>query len=197
MNSDAPYSIGNPLWPGISKLIEEAGEVQQVCGKLIAVGGRSDHWDGTNLRDRMQEEVGDLAAAIDFLVEVNGLDDAGLVAARRRSKRELFWHWHDPAVPAPGHWYDPDAPALRVMGQGEHMELLTLQAFHKSVAELLDLQGRPPTSHLIRLVKSLQIELAEARATIEQLNDDLGMACENPSDDCVCAGCQYAAERNA
>jgi hypothetical protein len=45
-----PYSIGSTVWPGLSKLVEEMGEVGQVVGKLIATGGDPAHRDGTDLR---------------------------------------------------------------------------------------------------------------------------------------------------
>lgn len=88
-----PYSIGSEHWPGISKLIEEAGEVLQVAGKLIATNGESAHWDGTDLRARLVEEIGDLMAACGFVAEANGIADAVLVRMER--KAEQFRAWHD------------------------------------------------------------------------------------------------------
>lgn len=69
-----PFSIGSALWPGISKLVEEAGEVTQVCGKLIGSGGDINHWDGTNLKERLEDEIGDLIAACMFVIVVCDLD---------------------------------------------------------------------------------------------------------------------------
>lgn len=45
------FAIGAQEWPGISKLIEEAGEVQQVCGKLLATYGETKHWDKSDLKE--------------------------------------------------------------------------------------------------------------------------------------------------
>lgn len=87
------FSIGGKVWPGISKLVEETGEVQQVCGKLIANEGRADHWDGTNLVDRMTEEMGDLLAAINFVIDVNRLNLTA-IQERRDDKLRLFHGWH-------------------------------------------------------------------------------------------------------
>jgi len=87
------FAIGSKLWPGISKLIEEAGEVQQVCGKLIATGGVEEHWDGSNLRARLEEEVADLTAALAFVGQVNNLD-IHRVEVRAAEKLELFHKWH-------------------------------------------------------------------------------------------------------
>lgn len=46
MNQHPPmFAIGSPVWPGLSKLAEEAGETLQVVGKLMGTGGESAHWD--------------------------------------------------------------------------------------------------------------------------------------------------------
>lgn len=95
MTAPGDFSIGSDTWPGIAKLIEEAGEVIQVCGKLIAINGAEnyDHWDGTNLADRLIEELGDLKAAVSFVIGVNKLDDDRIMA-RTREKLRLFLDWH-------------------------------------------------------------------------------------------------------
>lgn len=87
------FAIGSGTWPGISKLVEELGEVAQVAGKLIATGGDPEHWDGTDLRTRLEEELADLEAAIAFVVRNNRLD-AGRIAGRREAKLRLFNAWH-------------------------------------------------------------------------------------------------------
>lgn len=87
------FAIGSRTWPGLSKLIEELGEVAQVAGKLIATGGEPGHWDGTNLRTRLEDELADLEAAIAFVLEHNDLD-ADRVAERRAAKLRQFRDWH-------------------------------------------------------------------------------------------------------
>lgn len=87
------FAIGSSQWPGLGKVAEEAGEVLQVMGKLMGTGGRVDHWDGTNLRQRLAEELGDLLAAADFSSQVNGLGQ--LVEKRRRARLALFWKWRN------------------------------------------------------------------------------------------------------
>ncbi|WP_432825126.1 hypothetical protein [Dactylosporangium sp. CA-092794] len=88
-----PYEIGSKTWPGLAKLAEEAGEVVQVLAKLIGVSGQDRYYDGSDLRERLIEECGDLTAAIAFFTETNGLGAA--VDARARQKLALFRHWHD------------------------------------------------------------------------------------------------------
>jgi NTP pyrophosphatase (non-canonical NTP hydrolase) len=98
------FAIGSRTWPGLSKLVEECGEVLQVAGKIIATGGEPDHWDGTTLRQRLVDELGDLSAAIGFVVDQN-LDDLDRhqVEIRRDQKRRLFEDWHQvPDSPAEG-----------------------------------------------------------------------------------------------
>jgi NTP pyrophosphatase (non-canonical NTP hydrolase) len=87
------FSIGGNLWPGISKLIEECGEVGQVAGKLIGNEGRTDHWDGTDLRERLEDEMADVIAAIDFVTSLNGLS-AARITQRAGKKLALFNSWH-------------------------------------------------------------------------------------------------------
>ena len=93
-NPPGDYSIGSPVLPGLSKLIEECGEVVQVCGKFIGSGGKEDHWDGTNLRLRLEKELADLLAAIDFVIEQNGLDRNGVITPIYENKRSMFDRWH-------------------------------------------------------------------------------------------------------
>ncbi len=96
MNKDngKPYSIGSNYWTGLSKLIEESGEVVQVCGKLLGTGGSVAHWDGTELRTRLEEELADLTAAIAFVTSRNKLD---YVAIQKRAAEKLtkFGDWHE------------------------------------------------------------------------------------------------------
>jgi hypothetical protein len=93
-----PFCIGSYTWPGLSKLIEELGENGQVLGKIIAFPGRAStgepHPDGTNLKERLEDEIADLRAAIDYVVEANELD-GGRIHIRERMKFMRFLGWHD------------------------------------------------------------------------------------------------------
>jgi NTP pyrophosphatase (non-canonical NTP hydrolase) len=89
----APFGIGAEVYPGLAKVAEEAGELLQVVGKLVATSGGAIHYDGTDLRARLIEECGDLLAAIGYLTATNGIADE--VAERAARKRELFQAWHD------------------------------------------------------------------------------------------------------
>jgi len=93
--SAGPYSIGSDHWPGISKLIEEMGELHQVLGKLMATHGDELHWDGSNLRVRMIEEMGDVLAAIHFVANENftAMDHIKMTS-RYDEKLARFEEWH-------------------------------------------------------------------------------------------------------
>lgn len=84
------FYIGATDWPGLSKLIEEAGEVIQVAGKLIGTDGVVSHWDGSELRERLTEEMADLLAAITFVADREKLQ----IIDRAAKKLALFNEWH-------------------------------------------------------------------------------------------------------
>lgn len=86
------YCIGSERWNGLSKLVEECGEVVQVAGKLLGTNGEVRHWDGSNLRERMTEELADLQAAITFFIRGNDFD-ADEFQRRAVKKLELFRQW--------------------------------------------------------------------------------------------------------
>lgn len=88
------FYIGAKEWSGLSKLIEECGEVMQVAGKLIGTNGRRGHWDGSDLRERLEEEIADLLAAAHFVIGKNGLDWLR-IGERREMKLKMFNEWHE------------------------------------------------------------------------------------------------------
>ncbi len=99
---ELPFAIGGSVWPGLSKLTEECGEVGQVIGKLMGTGGATNHWDGSNLAERLTDEMGDVLAAIEFVADKNrGLIDFRRLMDRRGQKLALFEKWHREQVPLP------------------------------------------------------------------------------------------------
>jgi hypothetical protein len=96
MKGAGDFSIGSKVWPGLSKLVEEMGELQQVLGKLVGTGGKVNHWDGTNLHDRLKEEIADVQAALAFFVVKNFTTKDDLeIGLRGHDKVDLFCKWHD------------------------------------------------------------------------------------------------------
>lgn len=89
------FAFGDRELPGIAKVAEEAGEVIQVIGKLMMTHGMAEHWDGSNLRDRLVQELGDLGAAIEFVVKhALTLEEVERLQERMRDKRAKFEQWH-------------------------------------------------------------------------------------------------------
>jgi hypothetical protein len=65
----------------------------QVLGKLIGAGGDTSHWDGTDLRERLTDELADVRAALDFFVSANNLPEAS-INERAARKRAQYDEWH-------------------------------------------------------------------------------------------------------
>lgn len=77
---------------GISKLIEECGELQQELGKFLTYG-MGEHPDGKGPLDkRIEDEMADVLAAAE-LVKIKHKLDGGRINARAQQKLELFLKW--------------------------------------------------------------------------------------------------------
>lgn len=86
---------------GLVKLSEEGGEVIQVAQKLIAypelqprVNEQARHPDGSRLRLRLEDELGDLLAAIEFVTEKLDLD-TGRINSHHQQKLDRFRQWDE------------------------------------------------------------------------------------------------------
>ena len=86
------FAIGDKVWPGVSKLVEEIGELGQVLGKLMGSRGNVEHWSG-NLLGMLHDEIGDVMAACNFVIDRCGLDQARILK-RIAEKRATFERWH-------------------------------------------------------------------------------------------------------
>ena len=85
------------LHNGLAKLSEETGELLQVAGKMLQYPALQTavnitHPDGTHLRLRAIEEMGDVLAAIDFVRAKLQLDTIA-IQSRREAKLALFNKW--------------------------------------------------------------------------------------------------------
>lgn len=86
------FAIGDREWPGVSKILEEIGELGQVLGKLMQSRGKFGHWSG-NLSNGIHDEIADVIAACSFVIKFCKLDNTR-IAARVAAKLELFERWH-------------------------------------------------------------------------------------------------------
>lgn len=89
-----PYSIGSDTLPGLAKLAEEIGELQQVIGKIMGIGHVGQHWDGLNLTEKLVEEIADVRAAVQFFVMQNLHDRAAEIDSRFWAKFTQFRQYH-------------------------------------------------------------------------------------------------------
>jgi NTP pyrophosphatase (non-canonical NTP hydrolase) len=71
-------------------LQEECAEVTQAISKVFRFGFDA-QWpaDGPNNKERLEEEIGDLLAMIDILVEQCVISDGNINGARRNKKEKL------------------------------------------------------------------------------------------------------------
>lgn len=88
----AGYTMSNKVWPGLAKLIEEAGEVTQACGKILACGGGKTYWDGRDLVEPLEEELADLLTAMDYVIIENGLNEKA-IQDRYNQKTARYYEW--------------------------------------------------------------------------------------------------------
>lgn len=79
---------------GLTKLIEECGELIQICAKKQAYFDTDNHPDGKgSIKRRMEDEVGDVCAAISFVISEFGLDSQHIME-RQTDKLNLYNEWH-------------------------------------------------------------------------------------------------------
>lgn len=78
---------------GLTKLIEECGELVQIAAKKQEYFGTDTHPDGKgSMERRLEEEMADVMAACVFVAEKFGLDDKFL-ETRMQKKLALFRSW--------------------------------------------------------------------------------------------------------
>jgi NTP pyrophosphatase (non-canonical NTP hydrolase) len=88
------YAFSDKQWPGVAKLNEECGELIQEIGKLMMIDGTTDHWSG-DLRERLINEMGDVAAALIFVRDHCLTNKERLTLAERADEKvQKFEKWH-------------------------------------------------------------------------------------------------------
>jgi NTP pyrophosphatase (non-canonical NTP hydrolase) len=80
---------------GLAKLLEEIGELGQVCAKKLAYFDTDNHPDANGpLNIRMQDEMGDVIAAMAFVRQKLSLDEQAIMQ-RATAKLNLFAKWDE------------------------------------------------------------------------------------------------------
>jgi NTP pyrophosphatase (non-canonical NTP hydrolase) len=75
---------------GLVKLLEEAGELQQIVAKKISYMDTDIHPDGKgSLKERMEDEIADLLAATEYVTHQFNLDQFR-IESRKRDKLRVF-----------------------------------------------------------------------------------------------------------
>lgn len=77
---------------GLLKLSEELAELQQVVSKFNIVWPHLDYYDGTNLKVRLTEEMGDVLATMEYVAEKLDLYQ-GAIRGRAADKLALYKKW--------------------------------------------------------------------------------------------------------
>jgi NTP pyrophosphatase (non-canonical NTP hydrolase) len=78
---------------GLNKLMEESGELIQAAAKTQANLENKIH-DPHQLRQALHDEIGDVLAAIDYVISELELDQEK-IKCRVEAKRKLFESWKD------------------------------------------------------------------------------------------------------
>ncbi len=79
---------------GLAKLLEELGQLSQVAAQKLAYFHTDEHPDGAgSLKKRMEDEMGDVMGAIDFVTLTMGLN-IHAIAHRACEKLNTFQRWH-------------------------------------------------------------------------------------------------------
>jgi hypothetical protein len=93
-----PMTIGQDVWEGGLKVIEECAEVSHEMVKLCAFpGGEIPDTDPRPLPERIENELGDLLGAIEFFLKRNPQLDRVTIAGVTAAKIARFERWAEEA----------------------------------------------------------------------------------------------------
>lgn len=89
-----PMTIGQDVWEGGLKVIEECAELSHELVKLCAFpSGRIPDTDPRPLPERVEAELGDLLGAIDFFLARNKALSVDAITRQRIAKYGRFKRW--------------------------------------------------------------------------------------------------------
>lgn len=118
---------------GLTKLVEECGELVQICAKKMAYYHSDEHPDGKgSMKQRMTEEMGDVLAAIHFVATKFDISVEDLII-RKYKKLDLFEDW-DASTANIADGYDFSGTLLKET-------LATLQFEQKNLSHISEING--------------------------------------------------------
>ncbi|MGH7239207.1 MAG: hypothetical protein ACREHG_03965 [Candidatus Saccharimonadales bacterium] len=86
------FTLGADVWPGLVKVQEEASEVVTAAAKVIShVKGP----EATEKRGHLEDEMGDLIAALDALMVLNPRLDMDRIHERAAAKTRVYLDRHE------------------------------------------------------------------------------------------------------
>lgn len=89
------HQLGDMKYHGIVKVVEESAELIAELAKLTACPDGI-FWDGSNIHERVLDEIGDALAAINFFVgQLPNPADQLAINKRCMEKTVKFMMWHD------------------------------------------------------------------------------------------------------
>lgn len=131
---------------GLAKLLEELGELAQVTAKKLAYFNTDEHPDGAgSLRERMEQEMGDVTAAMAFVQRQFALNRK-VIDNRACIKLALYQRWHaDADIGAEAHAATYKADAERYHWLQAH--LLSDDEAHALNRAIADLEAKANRLH--------------------------------------------------
>ena len=114
-----PYGIGSDTWPGLSRLAADAAQVARAARTIIGTANDT-HEDAAVQRERLQEQLGDLRAAIDYVIGKNALDWTAVNRRRDRKRTQYERGIDEGRPPSPGQDAGDDRPGPHSHGAADN-----------------------------------------------------------------------------
>uniref|UniRef100_A0A6M3LJD3 Putative nucleotide pyrophosphohydrolase domain-containing protein n=1 Tax=viral metagenome TaxID=1070528 RepID=A0A6M3LJD3_9ZZZZ len=101
----------NGLFPSEAErlflLIEEAGEVQHIVGKILRRGYQSYHPEDPDYSNRklLEKELGDLLFAIDLMIRCHDVDEQSIEHSKRLKSETVQQYLHHQSRDADGNFW--------------------------------------------------------------------------------------------
>ncbi len=88
------FAIGSDVRPGLAKLTEEAGELAEITGKLMAFP-HGPHPSGRDLTAEFIAEAGDVLGTLQYIAATNNDIDADALEQRAADRLRTLMTWDE------------------------------------------------------------------------------------------------------